>query len=195
MYPRLGDALKCFTGNIRCFNTNGKLLMEKASEIIGNLETLTISVVEGDEEQEEQYEIVKKFVRKRKNRIPAVIGRLLGECPNPERWGRICEVTTGRVLHSPTGSFEYSKKVTIPEIGICLDLLTHLAIDRYGNISMCVRFDPGGELRLGNIKDMTLQQAWNSEKRRFYLEKHIGQNRAELSGCSKCEYWGVATSP
>ena len=191
LYPHLGDALNLFRHCIRCFNTNGKLLLEKADEIIGNLETLTVSVVQNDEEGEEQYETVCKFLEKKGDQKPAMVYRLLGKVRNPERWEKAQGVCARRILHAPGGSFDYEKRVTIPEIGICLDLLTHLCVDRYGNISLCVRFDPEGELRLGNIRDMTLEDAWNGPKRKTYLDFHVLGKRDCLLGCSRCEYWGV----
>lgn len=191
LYRDLGMALVAFKGNIRCFNTNGKLLLDRAEEIIGNLETLTVSVVEGDEEQEEQYETVRMFLERKADRLPSMVYRLLGRVDNREAWEKLPGRVASRVFHSPDGSREYRKTPTIPEIGICLDLLTHLAIDRYGNISLCVRFDPKGELRLGNIKDITLKEAWESEKRRWYVERHVAQDRGSLPGCRQCEYWGV----
>ena len=44
MYPRFGEAVSLFPNNIRNIVTNGKLLVEKADEIIGNLETLSVSI-------------------------------------------------------------------------------------------------------------------------------------------------------
>lgn len=44
LYPYLGEVLNIFNHCIRCFNTNFKLLLDRADEIIRNLETLTISV-------------------------------------------------------------------------------------------------------------------------------------------------------
>jgi len=189
--PHLGDTLHLFNNNIRCFNTNGKLLLEKADEIIGNLETLTISVVQDDPEQEEQYETVRRFLERKGSKQPTLIYRLLGTINQEDRWTRLPGTIAKRILHNPMGSRNYTKPVTIPEIGICLDLLTHFAIDRFGNISLCVRFDPEGELRIGNIKEITLEEAWTSEKRRHYIGKHIEQKRSELPGCGRCEYWGV----
>ena len=191
LYPDLGLALSYFDDNIRGFNTNGKLLLEKADEIIGNLETLTISIIEKDEEGDEQYEIVKRFLSYKGDRKPFLVYRLLGKIEKADRWETLPGIVAKRMLHSPDGSFDYQKKTTIPEIGICLDLLTHLAIDRFGNINLCVRFDPQGLLRIGNIEEITLEEAWTSEKRRYYIEKHIEQKRSELPGCQQCEYWGV----
>lgn len=191
LYPKLGWALQRFDHCIRQFNTNGKLLAEKASEIIGNLEVLAISVIENDPEGDEQYEIVNRFLDRKGSAKPHMVYRLLGDVEKDDRWEALPGVIARRVLHAPGGSYDYKKKVTVPEIGICLDLLTHLAVDRHGNISLCVRFDPKGHLRLGNIKDTTLEGAWNGAKRKQYLEKHIDGNRDSCPGCDSCEFWGV----
>ena len=67
MYDRLGDAIRlfrergCYTG----LDTNGKLLMEKADELIGNIDTLTISVIQDDPEGDEQYENILLFIDKK----------------------------------------------------------------------------------------------------------------------------------
>jgi radical SAM protein with 4Fe4S-binding SPASM domain len=194
LYPHLGEAMFCFEHCIRQFNTNGKLLIEKAHEIIGNLDVLTISVIENDPEGGEQYERVQKFLAlKGDERSPRLVYRLLGKVDNTSKWEVLSGQIAKRVLHSPEGSKNYQRKVTIPETGICLELLTHLAIDRYGNISICVRFDPEGHLRLGNINEMTLEEAWNGEKRRKYVENHVKGRRDLCPGCDKCEFWGVPT--
>lgn len=54
LYPRFGEAVQLFSHCIRNIVTNGKLLVQKADEIIGNLKTLSISIFENDEEAEEQ---------------------------------------------------------------------------------------------------------------------------------------------
>lgn len=195
LYPNLSGALDLFRENVRCFNTNGKLLLERAHEIIGHLETLTISVVQDDEEGEIQYDNVVKFLARKQTGKPLLVYRCLGKVDHLERWKELPGYIATRVLHSPRGSFGYERKVTIPEIGICLDLLTHMVIDRYGNISLCVRYDPKGDLRLGNIKETSLEEAWTSAKRRRYIEHHIRGDRKSLPGCSKCEFWGCPTSP
>lgn len=191
MYPHLGAALKMFNHCIRQFNTNGKRLMEVADEIIGNLDVLTISVIPQDPEGDEQFERTLRFIEKRGDRTPRLVYRLLGSVDHAERWEGLPGVVVRRVLHSPDGSRDYKKAVTIPEVGICLELLTHLAIDRFGNISLCVRFDPDGDLVLGNIKKMTLLEAWESEQRREYLAKHILGRRDLCPGCDRCDFWGV----
>jgi MoaA/NifB/PqqE/SkfB family radical SAM enzyme len=196
LYPWLAQALNMFPRNIRCLNTNGKLLVERADAIIGNLETLTISVIENDPEGEEQIGLIRGFDRYKTGRLPRIIIRPLGAV-DEGRKERLkgFEPFATRILHKPDYSAAYTRQVTIPEIGICLDLLTHLAIDRYGNISMCVRFDPEGHLRLGNINHTSLLEAWYGEKRKEYIEHHIAGRRGELPGCDRCEFYGVPTSP
>ncbi len=189
LYPFLGNVLGLLRDNIRCFNTNAKLLMERSDEIIGNLETLTISVIQDDPEAEEQYEIVRRFLE-RWSGSPILIYRLLGNVPR-RRWEELPGTVVERILHSPWGSREYTKSPTIPEIGICLCLLNYLTFDRYGNMSLCPRFDPNGFLRIGNIKDMTMEQAWHSEFRAERITKHIAGKRQDIPGCNQCHYWGV----
>lgn len=191
LYPFIRDTLKAFNHCIRQFNTNGKLLVDRAEEIIGNLEVLTVSVVEGDTEVDEQFDIVRRFLKLKGDEKPQMVYRMLGKIRKRARWAKLPGLVVTRVLHDPGGSFNYQKKVTIPETGICQDLLTHLAIDRYGNISLCVRFDPEGKLRLGNVKEMTLMEAWHGEKRKAYIREHLRFNRKELPGCGKCDFYGV----
>lgn len=193
LYPRLGDALRLFDKNIRCLNTNAKLLADKAGEIIGNLDTLTVSVIQDDPEAEEQYGAVLRFIELRGVQKPRLVYRVLGEVADESKWRKLPGTVAKRILHIPEGSRNYQREVTIPETGICLDLLTHLAIDRYGNISLCVRFDPEGHLRIGNIKDMTLTHAWYSVYREMYIQSHIAGQREILPGCKDCHYWGVPT--
>jgi radical SAM protein with 4Fe4S-binding SPASM domain len=165
--------------------------VEKANDIIDNMEVLTISVIENDPEGDEQYELVKRFLSIKGDRAPRLVYRLLGRVDKPDRWKALPGIVCTRVLHAPGGSYDYQRQVTVPEIGICLDLLTHLCVDRFGNISLCVRFDPTGSLRLGNIESMSLEEAWFSEKRKAYLREHIAGNRVSLPGCGSCEFYGI----
>lgn len=191
LYPNLGYVLDLLRNNIRCFDTNAKLLVEKAEEIIGNLETLTISVIENDEEGDEQYEIVRKFLDKKGPRKPFMVYRLLGKVDHPERWEALPGIVAKRILHSPRGSFNYQKAPAIPEIGICFDLLAHLAINRFGHVSVCVRFDPEGQLIIGDLNKYSLEKIWNGSIRKYYIDCHLQGHRDWLKGCDKCEYWGV----
>lgn len=194
LYPEFGKAVKLFKKQIRCLDTNAKLLVEKAKEIIDNLDTLTISVIENDPEGDEQYEIVNEFLKIRQDKQPKLVYRLLGNVKNSDRWHRLPGIVATRVLHDPMGSYNYEKKVTIPEHGICLDLLSHLLIDRYGDYYPCVRFNPFKVMHLGNVATHSLKEIWNSPYRLREIEEHKRGNRTNNSLCRECEFYGCPTS-
>lgn len=192
LYPRFGEAVQLFCSQIKCANTNGILLMEKAEEIIDNLDTLTISVIENDPAADAQYELIKQFLKHKGRRKPHMVYRCLGDV-DTKRWRTLDGIIATRILHNPLGSFRYSKNPTVPEVGICLDALNHMAINRFGEVSLCVRFDPK---RLGVIGDATtdsLSDIWNSPKRQKWIQCHIQGRRAEIPLCSYCDFWGVPT--
>jgi len=192
LYPRFGDAISLFPKNIKCIDTNGKLIIEKSDEIINKLDTMTISVIENDPEGDEQYELVKQFLDLRGDRKPNLIYRCLGKV-DLEKWKKLPGILATRILHHPLGSFKYEKNPTIPEIGLCLDLLNHLVVDRFGKVSPCVRFDPK---RLGVIGDATttpLVEIWNGKERQKWIKYHIEGRRDKIPLCSYCEFWGVPT--
>jgi len=190
LYPRLGEAVKLFDKQIKCLDTNGKLIVERADEIIDNLDTLTISIFENDTEGDRQYELVKEFLKIKGERKPSMIYRCLGEV-DLKKYQELNGIVVTRVLHNPSGSFKYKKKTTVPEIGICLDFLNHLAIDRFGKVSICVRFDPKRLGVIGDVNKDSLIDIWNSPKRKEWLKYHIGGRRDKVPLCSYCEFWGV----
>jgi len=195
LYPRLGDALQLFPNNIRNIVSNGKLLIEKSDEIIGNIETLSISIFEGDSESDEQYDIIDKFLSLKRQQKPYVTLRLIGDV-NTVPYERLGQRIVRRVLHAPMGSFNYVKRSpTIPEIGICWDFLQHPCINRKGDFSICVRFDPEKKGVLGNIRTETIHDMWYGNKRKGWTALHVAGKREEVPLCSKCEYWGVPISP
>ena len=122
LYPKFAQAVRLFAKQIKCVDTNAKLIVERADDIIDNLDTLTISVIENDPEADEQYERVKKFLKIKGERKPNMIYRCLGNVDR-ERWEKLNGIIATRILHNPMGSFKYEKKPTIPEIGICLEIL------------------------------------------------------------------------
>jgi len=193
LYPRLGDAIRLFKHQIKCLDTNGKLLVERAPEVIGNLDTLTISVIENDPEADAQYEIVRKFLLLKGTKKPLMVYRLLGQVKNPERWEALGGVIARRIIHNPLGSFQYTRNPTVPEIGMCVEILNHAAINRFGKVSACVRFDPKGLGVLGDLNKTSLADIWNGEKRRQWIELHKQGKRTEIPFCSSCDFWGVPT--
>ena len=195
LYPRFGEAVKLFKGQIKNIVTNGKLIVEKANEIIDNLDTLSISIFEGDEEAGEQMGLIDKFLKIKGKSKPFTSLRLIGKV-DPAPYERFGVLVIKRVLHAKMGSFNYhKKKPTIPEVGICWDFLHHLCINRQGNVSICVRFDPKKAGVIGNLNDHSLDEIWNSKLRMEWLEYHKSGQRNKIPFCSCCEFWGVPISP
>lgn len=192
LYPEFKKAAQLFKRQIRCIDTNGKLLVEKAGDIIDNLETLTVSIFEKDEEANEQYGLIREFLKIKGNRKPNVIIRCLGDV-DLDMYRKLHCIIATRILHSPMGSFQYRKNPTVPEIGICLDLLNHLVIRSDGKVSICVRFDPKGAGVIGDCTKSPLVDIWNGPRRKKWINMHIEGKRSEVPLCSMCEFWGVPT--
>ncbi|MDD5109266.1 MAG: radical SAM/SPASM domain-containing protein [Candidatus Omnitrophica bacterium] len=192
LYPRFGKAVSLFKRQIRCMDTNGKLLLEKAGEIINNLDTLTVSTFENDEDADEQYTLVRKFIKLKGKRKPNIIIRCLGNVDLKKYQKFNCIIAT-RILHSPMGSFNYKRNPTVPEIGICLDFLNHLVIRSDGKVSICVRFDPKGLGVIGDCNKDRLIDIWNSPLRKKWINLHIKGKRKNIPLCNYCEFWGVPT--
>ena len=195
MYPRFGEAVGLFPNNIRNIVTNGKLLLVKADEIIDNLETISVSIFENDEEAEEQKELIAEFLNIKGSRKPYVTLRLIGDV-NRDPYEKFKQQFVCRVLHNPMGSFGYIKRTPcVPEIGICWDFLHHPCISRQGDLHICVRFDPSSLGRVGNLFEQSLEELWNCETRRRWRDFHVAGRRIEVPLCSRCEYWGVPIAP
>jgi len=196
MYPRFGEAVKLFKNQTKCLTTNGKLLLKKADEIIDNLDTIAVSIIQDDAKQEEkeQFNILKKFLKIKGGRKPLVIFRLLGKV-DEKKYKNLNGIIAKRILHSPMGSFNYVKREpTVPEIGICLDLLNHLCINTKGEVSVCVRFDPKRLGVIGDLNKQTLEEIWNGKLRKQWIEFHKQGLRKKAPLCKTCEFWGVPTA-
>jgi radical SAM protein with 4Fe4S-binding SPASM domain len=193
LYPRFKEAVKQFENQITNIVTNGKLLLEKSDEIIDNLDTIAISVFENDPEQLKQFEIIEQFLALKGQRKPYTVLRLNGNVSPQVAYEQFKIPLVKRILHDPGGSFNYKKDPTIPEIGICLDFLNHLAINKDGDVSICVRYDPDRLGVLGNINERSLVDIWNSKKRMEWREFHLKGERRNIPLCSYCHFWGVPT--
>lgn len=195
LYDRLEDVFRLFSGHYMGLDTNGKLLLERRSEL-KLLSSVTISVIPDDPEGEEQLEIAEQYILT--DDRPLVVFRMLGEINTAkkyiirnwsEKYDKVKVCT--RILHKPEGSFGYEKPVTIPEHGICDEMLHKLSIDRYGNIYPCVRFDPEKKNLLGNIKETSLSEVWNSTQRKVWIKSHINNQRERVPLCATCAFYGV----
>ncbi|MFH0875118.1 MAG: radical SAM/SPASM domain-containing protein [archaeon] len=192
LYPRFGDAVKLFNRQITNVVTNGILLLEKANEIIDNIDTIAISIIENDPDADKQYEIIDRFLKLKGEKKPYTILRVNGDV-DIKRYQKFGLVMASRVLHSPMGSFNYRKQPTIPEIGICVDFLHHPAINSHGEASICVRFDPKRLGVLGDTKETALVDIWHSKKRLDWLALHKQGKRNQIPLCSYCHFWGFPT--
>jgi MoaA/NifB/PqqE/SkfB family radical SAM enzyme len=193
MYPRLKEALSLFKGQVKALNTNGILLMDRKDAIVDTLDTITISTFQDDPDGDRQLDILEEFIQYKGARKPNVIIRCLGDI-GVERRNRIDSyglLVADRILHSPMGSFSYTKKTVVPEAGVCLEMVGHPAINIKGDLSICVRFDPERKGVLGNIRNMTMDEMWNSDKRKQWLDLHISGSRKSVPLCEKCDFWGV----
>lgn len=193
LYPRFGEAVDLFSRQITSIDTNGKLLLEKLSEVILKLNTLAISVIQDDPEADEQYEIIRQFLRLKGGWPPLVVLRLNGRVDR-KRYEEFGVPIASRVLHSPMGSYDYARTPTVPEVGICQEILHRLSIDRHGHVSICVRFDPEGKGILGNLHMDTLRDIWNGSKRKQWIKQHLLGMRQNMPLCEHCEFWGLPTS-
>ncbi len=193
LYPELPRALDLFRRQVRCFDTNGKLFVKRAADVIGRVDTVTVSTFERDEEWEEQFEIIREFLKLKGAASPRVIIRCLGELGEKRRelYTATGCLLVPRVLHSPDGSFKYEKRPTVPEVGFCIEIMNHMAINTEGEVSFCVRFDPERHGVIGDASKDELLSIWNSPKRRDYVRAHIEGRRGALNLCGKCHYWGV----
>lgn len=205
LYPELGRAIKAFSHCLTGFDTNGKLLMERHEEILtSGLNSLTISIIPNDPEAHDQLVIVDEFLyeRARRGGVPLVVFRLLGDI-DPWRCNEIQALmayegtmVVRRALHAPEMSREYNAPVVIPEMGICLEALHKLSVDRYGNIFPCVRFNPNGHCNFGSLNyGISLDDAWNGVARKSFLYDHRHGARENIKLCAECQYYGCVIPP
>ena len=110
-----------------------------------------------------------------------------------KKWQALGGIIAKRILHHPLGSFDYSRSPTIPEIGICLEILNHMAINRFGEISICVRFDPNALGVIGDANVDSLIDIWHGPKRKKWLGYHKSGKRRQVPLCRHCDFWGVPT--
>jgi radical SAM protein with 4Fe4S-binding SPASM domain len=183
-----------------CMDTNGLLLGERNCTVF---DSITVSVIQGDSQDnyERQMEQINFFVGSKRNSgsfgSQKINIRALGEIPLSfyRLAGEYGIDIIPRIFHAPEMSRDYQKKVTMPEIGVCLDLLHHPAIDRHGNLFPCVRFNPEGLNCLGNVNEHRIEDLLSGKIRMEMIRKHFEGRRNEVPLCNTCHYWGLPTAP
>ncbi len=202
MYPKLKEALieleilGCAFGWIVCFDTNGILLVEKAKEIIDHCDVVTASIIEKDPTWKKQLKTLKEFLKIKGKKSPRIVLRYVGDIEKERdiEYKKLKLEICYRQLHSPKGSFGYKHKTVKPEYMICDEFLNHPAIDVDGNFFPCVRFDPHKLNMLGNVKEQSMSDIWESEKRFHWLQCHINGSREKIPLCKTCQYWGCPSA-
>jgi len=197
LYPELKKAIRLFAHCHTGLDTNAKDLAARAYDLIGNIDTLTISIIPKDPERQDQIVQIERFLELKGDKKPLVTFRFLGQADDTViRYLAVkysC-LSARRVLHSPMGSFNYSKKPVIPEFGVCTEILHKLSIDRHGSVSPCVRFDPEKKNVLANINDKKLKAIWQGQPRQWWIGYHKAGRRDKVKLCKDCHYWGCPIS-
>jgi len=68
-----------------------------------------------------------------------------------------------------------------------------MAINRSGEVSICVRFDPKRLGVIGDANSTLLADIWNGSQRKEWIKYHVEGNRNKIPLCSYCDFWGVPT--
>jgi radical SAM protein with 4Fe4S-binding SPASM domain len=192
-YPRFGEAIRLFKNQIRSMNTNGRLLLERSNDIIGEMDNIAISTFEGDPESEAQYNTVKDFLKLKGSRQPQVIIRHLGRV-NSRRQAQFETLgipVTLRAFRGKGVGVDYHAKSLIPDTGICLDFLSKLLIDHNGYVHICTLFTMDSAGIIGDFRKNTLDEIWNGQIRQAWLKLHRMGKRHMIPRCAACDYHGV----
>ena len=189
LYPLLKEAAHAVrkAGCYACMNTNGLFLGDLAGDLI-DFHSIAVSIIQGDtvdNYDRQQYQLVDFFLKtKTFERRPLIVIRQLGKVP-PTFFGISkmfpdqCLLAT-RVLHAPEMSRDYRRRPTMPETGVCLDLLHHPAIDVEGNVFPCPRFNPDKLSCFGNVMDMPLKNILSGENRKRMIDLHWQGKRDQI---------------
>jgi hypothetical protein len=197
-YPRLREALECFSEFTTSVVTHGVSLARRAEALISRCSTLTVSVFRGDPDRDLQLDSLRAFLQEKGARAPQVQIKIVGDLseeevkPYEELGVRIIR----RLIHIPIGNSKYAhRQPTIPEVGICLDALHRPTIDWRGDMFLCNRLDPKRDLYLGSVTQCSLDELWNSERRLSMLAAHQ-RGRRDLANplCATCLHWGTPSA-
>ncbi len=71
----------------------------------------------------------------------------------------------------------------------CISVFSTLVIRSLGQVNLCCA-DLLGEMELGNIKETSLADIWQSEQFRMIRKMHLEKNRDQITLCQGCELWG-----
>jgi len=193
----LAAALRSFRRNVRSIVTHGERLAARASELIGYCESVCVSIFRGDPDHELQLTALRDFLTIKGKQLPRVFLKVVGDMTDAELqpYTDLQLPILRRLIHLPSGGSKYAHRVpTLPEHGICLDLLHHPSVAWDGRVYLCNRLDTKDAGLIGNLNEESLDSIWNGKLRADYLQKHLDGRRADVPACKDCLYYGVPSA-
>lgn len=196
-FPHVGKALDLFHANLRSLVTHGERLAQKADEVIGHCETVTVSIFRGDPDARLQLASLRTFVEKKGDRVPRLLLKVVGDMDDGDMQPYLAlgVPLMRRLLHVARSNARYARSLpAMPEHGVCLDLLHHPSVAWDGRVYLCNRLDTKDRGLIGHLALDSLDAIWNGPLRRQYLQHHLIGNRGAVPPCADCEYYGVPTT-
>jgi radical SAM protein with 4Fe4S-binding SPASM domain len=193
----LRQALVCFDAHIRSLVTHGCSLVEQAETIITHCEAVCVSIFRGDPDRALQLTALRGFLDAKGDKLPRVYLKVVGDMTDDELrpYLDLSLPVLRRAIHTPSGNAHYAHRLpTVPEHGLCLDLLHHPSIAWDGRVFVCNRLDTKDLGLIGNLHEESLDAIWNGKRRADYIQKHIEGRRAEVPPCKDCQYYGVPSA-
>jgi len=216
LYPELPEAIKYANEKkvLNCVSTNGFFPRERIRDIfMAKPDIMRFSFQGVDERTFEKFRVPSKFTtvvdnikfcaEKRKElgweRPFLIISTTLTDEAEEqslafrEAWEKVVDlVEIGKTTFSWVEKSQKFNKELLEEEGIervylpCLEVMTKLSVNWNGDITACCA-DQNGELILGNIEEVSLKEAWNSEREESIRKKVARDTRhRELPFCKDC---------
>jgi len=162
--------------------------------IIGVCESVTVSIFRADPDRDLQLASLRSFLQQKGDRLPRVFIKVVGDMSDEELrdYKALDLPIIRRKIHLPIGNSKYAGGLpTMPEHGLCLDLLHHPSISWDGRVYLCNRLDTKDAGLIGNLNEESLDSIWNGKLRADYIQKHLEGRRDEVPPCKGCLYYGI----
>lgn len=197
-FPLIAEVLPLFSRQIRSLVTHGERLGDpRGLSIIGLCESVTVSIFRGDPDRDRQLTALKTFLDAKGESLPRVYLKVVGDMTDDELtpYLELHVPLMRRLIHVPTGNDKYAHHLpTMPEHGICLDLLHHPSISWDGRVYLCNRLDTADRGMIGSLTTHTLDELWNGPLRAAAIQHHLNGRRDLVPPCVGCTYYGVPTT-